>query len=83
MDEHARKIITTFRLNADQVSVVMHCNRWAVADKVGSISTTKPMMGSVTTIKSMLGSVSAAVSDESVHWPSAGLAAVLPHQAVQ
>ena len=34
LDEHARRIAAEFRLNTDQVAVLVHCSRWASADKV-------------------------------------------------
>ena len=34
-DEDAKRVAQEFRLNADQTAVLVHCSRWAVADKVG------------------------------------------------
>ena len=36
MDEHAKAVAAEFKLNADQTSVLAHCSRWAVSDKVSS-----------------------------------------------
>lgn len=35
MDEHAQKVAVDFKLNPDQVSVLMHCSQWAKPSKVG------------------------------------------------
>ncbi|KAA6422216.1 MAG: hypothetical protein FRX49_07967, partial [Trebouxia sp. A1-2] len=36
LDEHARRIAAEFQLNTDQVAVLVHCSRWASADKDAS-----------------------------------------------